>query len=188
MAVSRARAAVAAVGAAAVLAAAFAPGTDTPAPEPATERLVLVSGKDDHGLVAEPLVTLTRRIGAGPVTGSVPDGTLAEVTGTRGEWLHVTTAEGPTRTGWVNDYYLRGTVHIGGPPPHCRSRAAGRLLPAGEQAMVLDLRGSSARVRTVREPHTEGWVPRKHLAELPPLGHHCATERDAGHSHGGPAT
>ncbi|HEX6499411.1 MAG TPA: SH3 domain-containing protein [Micromonosporaceae bacterium] len=133
--------------------------------------LVLVSGRDDHGLLATPQVVLRDRPGDGAPVGRVPDGTLARVVATRGTWLEVRTAEGPSVDGWVDDFYLRGVVHLVGPAPTCAVTLDGRSLPAGEQAVVLDLRGGRARVRVARTGRT-GWVDRASVQELAP-SHGC---------------
>lgn len=160
------------------------PAPDRPAVQQVRDsRLVLLSGKDDHGALATSVVTLTQDVDGGPSAGAVRDGTLARVTAARGEWLHVTTVEGPHRSGWVNDFFLRGVLHLGGPPPQCRSRVAGRLLAAGEQVEVLELRSATARVRTLSRPRTEGLVPRRYLAELPPRDARCRTAKEPGHQH-----
>lgn len=151
-------------------------GTGTSGTGDTDGRLVLVSGRDDHGLLATPTISLTDAPGSDRPTGTVADGTLAEAINSKAEWLRITTVEGPAHTGWINDYYLRGVLHVSGPTPTCRSRVAGRLLPAGAQAIVLDVNASRARIRTQRPPAVEGWVPREHLHELPPRGDHCTTE------------
>lgn len=107
--------------------------------QPAFERpIVLVSGRDDHGLVAEQTVDL-RDGPDGAVVGSVPDGTLVEVLAEESTWLRVRTLPGaPALDGWVDDYYLRGTVHVVGDPPACPvaayddsgSRVVGALEPS----------------------------------------------------------
>lgn len=132
-----------------------------------TGRIVLVSGRDDHGLLATPEVTvLTEPNGAVPA-GAVGDGTLAEVVATRGQWLEVRTVEGLRAQGWVDDFYLRGAVHLVGAPPSCGVRLGGRQRAAGEQATVERVVGGRVLVRTLGDRST-GWVDRRAVRELAP--------------------
>ncbi|MCI4062101.1 SH3 domain-containing protein [Micromonospora sp. R77] len=131
-------------------------------------RLVLVSGRDDHGLLADERVTLRDRPAAdGTGTGRVPDGTLARVEEVRGTWLRIRTVEGPPTRGWLDDFFLRGGVHLVGPPPTCSVPFDGGTLPAGEQAVVLDLRAARVKVRINRTGATD-WVDRTVVREIPP--------------------
>lgn len=135
-------------------------------------RLVLISGRDDHGLLATAQVTLRQRPDAGTPAAQANDGELARVVSTKGTWVEVRTVENPSVQGWVDDFYLRGTVHLVGPAPACRVRLGGQWLAAGEQAVVLDARGTQA---LVRDAHTgrSGWVARSAVRELAPE-HGCA--------------
>lgn len=161
-------------------AAAVGPGQSEPSDPPAGDgRLVLVSGHDDHGLLAQPTVDLVDAVESARVVGRVADGTFAKVTDSHGEWLRITTTEGVAVSGWVNDYYLRGVLHVSGPRPDCRSTVGGRRLPAGEQAVVLEITDSQVRIRTLRDPVTDGWVGRRYLAELPPRTRTCQPGPDA---------
>ncbi len=119
--------------------------------------ILLVSGRDDHGLLAQRVVPLTREpdMEGGPSDPTVADGTLVRVVATRGEWARVKTLEGPRAEGWVNDYYLRGTVHVCAP-----------TLPRSTQAEILALDFGRARVRTLTDPRVVV-VPRDSLSELP---------------------
>ncbi|MFU8850128.1 SH3 domain-containing protein [Micromonospora sp. SL1-18] len=141
----------------------------TPAPASTGDgRLVLVSGRDDHGLLATERVPLRDRPAAeAAATGDVPDGTLARVVEVRGTWLRVRAAEGPSAEGWVDDFFLRGGVHLVGPPPTCAVPFGDGTLPAGEQAIVLDLREDHAKVRINRTGDTD-WVGRSLVRELAP--------------------
>lgn len=156
-----------------------------PAPAPTGDgRLVLVSGRDDHGLLATERVTLRDRPAAdATAAGQVPDGTLAHVEEVRGTWLRVRTVEGPTAQGWVDDFFLRGGVHLVGPPPGCAVPFAGGTLPEGEQAVVVDLRDGRARVRVNRTGVTD-WVDRAAVREIVP--EHCGApdpDGPSGHQH-----
>ncbi len=118
--------------------------------------IVLVSGRDDHGLLVQKTVALSRFAG-GQATTRVPDGTLVRVEATRGEWLQVRTLERTSARGWVNDYYLRGTAHI-------TRRVA--PFPLNAQVELLELAGARVRARSI-ETGRVAWVPRAALAELP---------------------
>lgn len=142
-------------------------------PAPAGTRLVLVSGRDDHGMVAEERVPLYDEVEGSRPSGSVRDGTYARVLETDGEWLEIETVEGRHATGWVDDFFLRGESRLVGPAPTCEATLAGERRTGGTLVVVHDLRGSRARVETIAEPAAGGWVPRALLQELPPQGPHC---------------
>ncbi|GAA2744172.1 hypothetical protein GCM10009868_20790 [Terrabacter aerolatus] len=155
-----------------------APGSDaagTPAPPrpvavvrpPAPGPVVLVSGRDDHGELASAVVAVHPEAGSATVTGDVPDGTLARVVAIQGTWLQVRTLEGPPVQGWVDDFYLRREIHLVGAPPGCRSALDGHSLPAGQQAVVLDVKARQVRVQVVGG-ETTGWAPRAAVHELAP--------------------
>jgi hypothetical protein len=150
------------------------------------ERTVLVSGRDDHGLVATTGVTLHESVQGRSLPGQVPDGTLAAVVNQRGTWLQVRTLEGPSLTGWVDDFYLRGTLRLLGPRPACTVAVAGALEAAGEPVTVLAVRDLLVRVLVDRD-HREGWVTRSQVRELPPQHEDgCAVPTEAhsgGHHH-----
>lgn len=141
------------------------------------DRLVLVSGRDDHGMVAAERVPLYTRVEGRTRAGTVTDGTYARVLATDGQWLHVRTVEGRRVTGWIDDFFLRGTSRLVGPVPSCTVRLAGRREPGGTPVVVRAVRGHRARVETVAEAGASavatGWVPRGALQELPPQGARC---------------
>lgn len=137
------------------------------APDPGAGRVVLVSGRDDHGELADAQVVLTAAPASERRTGTVADGTLVRVLAARGEWLEVRALEGRPVRGWVNDYYLRGALHLVGPAPACAVRLGDAQLPAGQPATVLAVRSRTVRVRTLDGAST-GWVPRTSVRELPP--------------------
>lgn len=153
-----------------------------PSPRP-DGRLVLVSGRDDHGLVATERVPVY----AGPAStrrsGTVRDGTLAHVAGTDGSWLHVVTAEGRPVEGWVDDFYLRGVVHLVGAAPSCRAEVGGRLVTAGLQVVVRDLRGGQVLVSGVADPSMRGWTARKDVQELAPQPPACGEDPPGSRHH-----
>lgn len=147
--------------------------TDEAAPQ---RSIVLVSGRDDHGLLAEPTIGLSEAP-EGATKSRVGDGTLVFVIATRGEWLEVRTLEGPSAQGWVNDFYLRGVVHLFGRSAGCavrgRSRPGGPIalaFPGGSQAELLAVARvggrSWVRVRALADQR-EAWVPREVVSELP---------------------
>jgi hypothetical protein len=129
---------------------------------------VLVSGRDDHGLVELASVPLVAAPGSHQQVGSVPDGTLARLLDVRGTWLDVAPVRGVSAPGWVDDYRLRGVVHLVGAAPSCRVTVRGHRLPVAEQAEVLDVSGDRAWVRLVRHPDVSGPVPLRFVRELPP--------------------
>ena len=133
-----------------------------------TAPLVLISGRDDHGELASPRVVLFAAPGGRTPVGEARDGTLARVVGLEGTWLHVRTQEGQRVEGWVDDFHLRRELHLVGAGPTCRATLGGHLLPAGEQAVVLEVRDGRARVQVVRGSAT-GWVLRAAVQELAPL-------------------
>ena len=122
---------------------------------PATDRLVLVSGRDDHGLVELASVPLTDRAGGGAVVGTVPDGTLARPTRVLGTQVEVTSLEGTGVTGWVDDYRLRGVLRAAGASDPCAGDQVVATRVAGSRVLVHALDGSRPR-----------WVARSALAEV----------------------
>lgn len=139
-------------------------------------RLVLVSGRDDHGLVAHERVPVYDGPASDERIGTVADGTLARVDDGDGSWLHVATAEGPSVEGWVDDFYLRGVVHLVGDAPSCRARVDGRRVVAGLQVVVDDLRGGRVLVSGVARPAVHGWAPRADVQELGPQPPGCGSD------------
>lgn len=140
--------------------------------------IVLVSGRDDHGLLVARTIGVTEEPDlAQPSRGRVADGTLVSVVDSRGEWIRIRTLEGRSLTGWINDFYLRGTVHLAGNVPGCpvpASRSPGAAVtfrfPPSAQVELLELEQGSGqvwvRVRSVKTRH-QAWVDRKAVAELP---------------------
>jgi hypothetical protein len=161
-----------------------APAATGVAPAPADTRLVLISGRDDHGMVAEEQVPLYDEVEGTRPSGSVRDGTYARVLATDGQWLKVETVEGRHATGWIDDFFLRGESRLVGPAPTCEAGLAGKRRTGGTLVVVHDLRGGRARVETVSEPSTAGWVDRELLQELPPQGPRCGdVPLDDKHAH-----
>jgi len=100
-------------------------------------RLAMISGRDDHGLVAQDKVPLYDAPNGVHVEGNVHDGTLVRVVQREGTAMRVTTLEGDRVIGWTDDFYLRGQVRLVGAPPECRS-AIGRT-PVDGGTLVLGL-------------------------------------------------
>lgn len=143
---------------------------------PPDDRLVLVSGRDDHGLVARERVPVYDGPSSDTQVGIVADGTLAHVTETDGSWLHVVTAEGRPVDGWVDDFFLRGVVHLVGAAPSCEAAVDGRRVTAGLQVVVRRLRDGRALVTGVADPTLRGWVDRSDVQELGPQPPGCGED------------
>lgn len=138
-------------------------------------RLVLVSGRDDHGQVARAVVPVYAAPGSTDRVGGIADGTLAHVRKIDGTWLHVVSAEGSAVTGWVDDFHLRGTVHLVGPAPSCRATLGSRTVEAGLQVVVSQVRGARVLVST-EDGARRGWVVRDAVQELGPQGTACGED------------
>lgn len=69
--------------------------------------IVLVSGRDDHGLLQLPEVPLYVQPEATEITAHVPDGEFAEVLEVRGTWLQIRSIADPASVGWIDDFFLR---------------------------------------------------------------------------------
>lgn len=139
-------------------------------------RLVLVSGRDDHGLVAHERVPVYAGPASDDEVGTVADGTLAHVTRTDGAWVHVVTAEGTPAEGWVDDFFLRGAVHLVGRAPSCEARVDGRPVTAGLQVVVRQVRGRKVLVSGVADPEFRGWAARSDVQELAPQPPGCGED------------
>jgi hypothetical protein len=122
----------------------------------ASNAIVLVSGRDDHGLVYRAAVGLQRAPSDTTFSGSVPDGAFARVIEQRGEWLKVRSVGPDPQEGWVNDFSLR-SVAIGLQPP----RQVTFLDAAVREDAVMVL------VRPSDEPTATGmWVAASSLREI----------------------
>ncbi len=140
--------------------------------EGAERPILLVSGRDDHGLVAQDEVEVLDRPDGRPVA-KVTDGTLVSVLGEDHEWLEVETLEGRRIAGWVNDFYLRGQVHVVGDPPACPVPLRGAPggppfaeLAASAQVVLVDHHGDWVGVQPLGDDRL-GVVPRAFISELP---------------------
>ncbi len=172
-----------AVAAAALLATGCG-GQAEPADSRPDGRLVLVSGRDDHGEQRLESVDVYDGVDQEHVTAAIDDGTLARVSEIDGQMLHISTIEGPPASGWVDDFYLRGTMHLVGPPPTCRARLAGTWQEPGMQVTVMSVRNGQLLVQGVADPGVRGWSPRELVQELPPQGPSCGADPSGGgHTH-----
>lgn len=117
--------------------------------------VVLVSGRDDHGLLVAPTVALVRTPGSTVVVDEVPDGTFARALEQRGDWLRVQAIANPQLDGWINDFYLRGQAV---------------RLDTGAQVGFVQARRDGARVlvavTSVREAAPPTWVAAEQLREI----------------------
>ena len=122
----------------------------------ASNAIVLVSGRDDHGLVYRAAVGLQRSPTDAALSGSVPDGTFARVVEHRGEWQRVRSVGPDPQEGWINDFYLR-TAAVGLQPP----RQVTFIDAAVRDGTVMVL------VRPRDEPGASGtWVAASSLKEV----------------------
>lgn len=141
-------------------------------PDPADEQLavVLVSGRDDHGVAVTDEVPLHDGPD-GRVVGVLHADTLVQVHEQRPPWLRVTTLEGDHRSGWVDDFSLRGTLHVVRPDaPACDVPTTEGTLLASEQVRVVDVHTEPAGTRLGVVPVTRGGehhLPRNWVRELP---------------------
>lgn len=169
-------------------------GAGAGAGDDADGAIVLVSGRDDHGLVvADELPLHASPDGAQVAT--VAGDTLVRVHETQGTWLPVSTLEGEPVEGWIDDFLARGELHVvlPGAPACAVPTAEGELQPSA-RVRVTDAHTSAdgslelgvVPVTGDREHHVErAWV-----RELPGPGPaaegNCAWVPDAppaGHNH-----
>lgn len=155
-------------------------GADTDGP------IVLVSGRDDHGLDRVDELPLHDGPG-GEVVGTVAADTLARVHTTEGSWLEITTLEGPTLEGWIDEFLVRGDLHVVLPDaPACGAPTAEGDLPPSARVRVVDVHtgaGGVDRVGVVqvgdeREHHVERHWVRELPGPAPRLGTECTEVAD----------
>lgn len=133
--------------------------------------IVLVSGRDDHGQqVADQLPLHERPDGA--AVGAIAAGTLAEVRATRGTWLLVASLEGAPSEGWIDEFLVRGDLHVvSSDTPACPVPTAEGVLAASTRVRVVDVHRTgvgSDRVGVVTVAGSvEHHVDRTQLRELP---------------------
>lgn len=159
-------------------------GEVAPPEERATDgRLVMVSGRDDHGLLATEEVAVHESV-EGRRTGAIPDATLVSVLDREGQWLRVQTVEGRAVVGWVDDFRLRGELRLVGPAPTCEAGMAGDLVEGGTLVTAWRVDGDRVLVETVAGDRRRGWAARSDLQELPPQGGRCGDQPPGGgHRH-----
>lgn len=159
-------------------------GEATPPEGRATDgRLVMVSGRDDHGLLATAQVAVHGAV-EGRRTGVIPDATLVSVLDREGQWLRVQTVEGEAVVGWVDDFRLRGELRLVGPAPTCEAGMAGELVEGGTLVTAWRVDGDRVLVETVAGDRRRGWAARSDIQELPPQGRGCGEDPPgSGHRH-----
>ncbi len=128
-----------------------------PIPTPAPHSpIVLVSGRDDHGLLANPQVALYSAVNGTTQVARVRDGSYARVLAEQGTWRQIETLTPPQQRGWIDDYYLRGrAVRLdgGGQVTFADAR------PAGDHLEIA--------VRPVEDPTAAPfWVATARLREV----------------------
>jgi hypothetical protein len=88
--------------------------------------VVMVSGRDDHGLLERPAIGLQASPSDLTVTGTAHDGEFALVVKRDGPWAYVRLVKTGDE-GWINDHDLRGeAVRTGGAARRVRFAAAER--------------------------------------------------------------
>lgn len=162
-----------AIGVAAVLALVTAFGWPEAATSTAEKKLiVLVSGRDDHGLEVADELPLHDRPGGSQIR-TVPADTLAVVTEKQGTWLRISTLDGsPPTQGWIDEFLVRGQLHLVHPQaPGCAVATAEGELPASARVRVVDVHPTaSGRLGVGVVPVAGGaehHVERSWLRELP---------------------
>lgn len=114
-------------------------------------------------------------------SGRIPDGTLARVVQSDGQWMRVETAEGKPVSGWIDDFFLRGEAHLVGPPPECRPQVDDQSQEAGLLVVVHGVREDEVLVESVGDTRIRGWTSREAVQELPPQGGDCGQDPPGGH-------
>jgi hypothetical protein len=116
-----------------------------------TGPIVMVSGRDDHGLLARPAIGIQPSPTDIAVVASVPDGAFVRVLRTQGSWLLVRTVEATPKEGWIDDHYLRDAAVLDGTTRVSFKDADVR----GDETWVL-----------VAAPGGDRWVPARALREV----------------------
>lgn len=154
-------------------------GQGAPAKDTGDGRLALVSGRDDHGLVSLDEVPVHSDKEYVHVTGTIHDGTLVRVLERDHMAMRVATLEGPSVTGWLDDFHLRGEVRLVGSAPTCAVSLGSGDVPGGTLAVVYAVKEGRVLVETQPRPGEKsrrGWVVRDDVQELPPQGPACAAD------------
>jgi hypothetical protein len=142
-------------------------------------RLALVSGRDDHGLVELDEVPVYDDKAYAHAAGTIHDGTLVRVLERDHLAMRVATLEGPSVTGWLDDFHLRGELRLVGAPPRCVVTVAGAEQAGGTPVLAYGVKDGRVLVTTqagAGEKAHRGWVARDDLQELPPQGPDCGSE------------
>lgn len=161
--------------------------TGDPATRATDGRLAMVSGRDDHGLLAQQTVPAYDGPRSDHVVAQIPDGTLVQVVGADHTWQHVVTVEGAHVDAWLDDFYLRGQLRLVGAPPTCASRIGGHEVQGGTLVTVWQAADSRVLVEQVTDTHVRGWAARSDVQELAPQGTDCGEDPpDSPPHHHGP--
>jgi hypothetical protein len=156
--------------------------------------IVLVSGRDDHGMETFDELPLHDRPG-GEVVAMVPTDTLARVHATDGTWLDITTLEGRAVRGWIDEFLVRGDLHIVLPDaPACGAPTEQGHLPPSARVRVVDVHADDAGglelvgvvpVGDEREHHVARHWVRELPGPAPRAGAECTEVPDVelGHGH-----
>jgi hypothetical protein len=134
-------------------------------------QIVLVSGRDDHGQHVADRLPLHDRPDGVEVTTIAAD-TLAAVQARSGTWLLVAGLEGEPSEGWIDEFLVRGELHVVSPDtPACPVPTDEGLLPASARVRVSDVHRAgvgATRIGVVTVADgTEHHVERARLRELP---------------------
>jgi len=159
-------------------------GSSSGEPRATDGRLAMVSGRDDHGLMALENVPVYDAPRSGHSTAAITDATLVQVTEADGTWQHVQTVEGQHVEGWLDDFYLRGEVRLVGAPPSCESRIGSTVVTGGTLVTIWRAVDNQVQVEEVAAPHLRGWAARGDVQELSPQGTDCGEDPpDSKHHH-----
>lgn len=120
------------------------------------EPVVMVSGRDDHGLLERPALGLRRSPSDPQLSGSVQDGRFVRIVRTDGPWRYVRAIQPPDGEGWIEDHYLRGeAVRTDVTPPRQVTFLAAELREGAAWVRVRERSGGA-----------ETWVPASALGEI----------------------
>lgn len=129
-------------------------GGPSPTPD-GVGAIVLVSGRDDHGLLQMAEVPLYAEPEATEITAHVRDGEFAEVLEIRGTWLRIRPVADPSSSGWIDDFFLRDRAVL-------HNALQVRFLAA----RVADAGGVEVEVQAVEGDAPSHWVGEDHLDEV----------------------
>lgn len=115
--------------------------------------IVMVSGRDDHGLLQLTDVPLHPQPDAATINAHIADGGFAEVLDVRGTWLRIRSVADPAAVGWIDDFYLRDRAVL-----HNAQQV--RFLAARMDGSV------EVEVQAVEGGGAAHWVEEGHLTEV----------------------